>query len=106
MWRIGKRREVLEGVESMDDFLRRPLREQLDELVRARVLGSPPADRPWLSQGMSEGLMERILAESSHRLERLTRWLVWLTVVLAILTAVLAYGEFQHLISNIGAGPG
>jgi hypothetical protein len=43
----------------------------------------------------------RILVESSHRLEGLTTRLVWLTVVLAILTAVLAYDVFRHLFPNL-----
>jgi hypothetical protein len=81
-------------------FLEKSTREQLDTLVRAWTMGSPPADAPWLSQGMAQALMMRILVESSHRLEGLTTRLVWLTVVLAILTGVLAYDVVRHFIGN------
>ncbi len=81
-------------------FLKKSIREQLDTLVKAWTLGSPPADTPWLSQGMAQALMMRILVESSHRLEGLTKVLVWLTVVLAVLTSVLAYEVIRHLIGN------
>jgi hypothetical protein len=39
------------------------------------------------------------LNESSQRLERLTRTLKWLTVVLAVLTGILCVPEFKHLVS-------
>ncbi len=99
--------ETAMSVDPIDDFLRRPLREQLDTLVKAWTRGSPPADAPWLSQGVSQALLMRILIESSHRLEGLTRWLVRLTVglvvltvALAALTGVLAYDVVRHLIGN------
>ncbi len=68
-------------------FLKKPLREQLDMLVRPWA----GPDEPWLSQGVALALLMRILVESSHRLEGLTNRLFWLTVVLSILTGVLAY---------------
>ena len=84
----------------IDAFLKKSMREQLDTLIKSWTRGSPPADAPWLSQSMAQALMMRILVESSHRLEGLTTRLVWLTVVLAILTAVLAYDVIRHLMGN------
>ncbi len=81
-------------------FLKESIREQLDTLIKAWTMGSPPADAPWLSQGVAQALLMRILIESSHRLERLTNRLVWLTVVLAVLTTVLAYDVIRHLLGN------
>ncbi len=81
-------------------FVKKSIGEQLDTLVKAWTLGSPPPDKPWLSQSMAQALMMRILVESSHRLEGLTKVLVWLTVVLAVLTSVLAYDVIRHLIGN------
>ncbi len=79
--------------------MRRPLREQLDILVR-QWAKKPDAREPWLTQAVAQALMMRILVESSHRLEGLTRWLVWVTVVLGVLTAVLAYDVVRHFIGN------
>jgi hypothetical protein len=85
----------------INDFLKKSLREQLTILMKAWTKGSAPADAPWLSQGVAQALMMRILVESSHRLEGLTTRLVWLTVILAILTAVLAYDVFPKLFPNV-----
>lgn len=84
----------------MKDFLRKPRHEQLDALVIAAVRGFPATETPWLSQGMAQALMMRTLVESSHRLERLTGWLIGLTIVLTILTGTLTYDVVRHLIGN------
>ncbi len=88
------------SVDPTEAFLKKPLREQLDLLVKTWTRGNPPADALWLSHGVSQALLMRILIESSHRLEGLTRWLVWLTIVLAALTGVLAYDLARRLIGN------
>ncbi len=43
------------------------------------------------------------LAKSSKRLERLTRWLIGLTAVLALLTLALACQELGRLIARVMA---
>lgn len=90
------------SVDPIDALLRKPLREQLDTLVKTWAMGDPPPGMSWLSHGtahtLAQALMMRILVESSHRVEGLTRWLVWLTVVLGVLTAVLVYDVARRLI--------
>jgi len=40
------------------------------------------------------------LVPSSLRLERLTRWLIGLTIVLTVLTAILTVAEGDRLVPN------
>ena len=81
-------------------FLKEPLRKQLDTLVKAWTMGSPPPDAQWLTQGVAQALLMRILIQSSDRLEGLTNRLVWLTILLAALTGVLAYEVVRHLFGS------
>ncbi len=84
----------------MKAFLKKPLREQLDLLVKPWRTGVAPAEEPWLTLAMSQALMIRKIIESSYRLEGLTKALIVFTIVLAALTAVLAYDVVRHLIGN------
>ena len=59
-----------------------------------------PTDERWLSRGTAQAPLMRILIVSSHRIEGLTNRLAWLTVVLAVLTTVLAYDVIRQLMGN------
>jgi hypothetical protein len=85
---------------AVDAFFKQSRHAQIEDLekqVQGQLIGAAN-DKPWLSITAVEWLMLRILIASSQRIESLTGWLVVLTIVLAVLTAVLAVGEIRHLI--------
>ncbi len=85
------------SIDSIDDLMKMTGRERFDFLVKTWSSSGQPA---WLSPVAIQALLMQTLIESSHRLEGLTRWLVGLTIVLAVLTAVLAYDVARRLIGN------
>ncbi len=73
---------------ALDAFATKPLREQLDFLVKVWTIGSPPL--PW-SQGLAEAYLRRLTIQGTAKLtaetSRLTKWLIALTGVLVLLAA-------------------
>ena len=90
------------------------LYKQMSEVELLDALGKPTASAPELlniqlmpalvplSQ-LTEKVREAVshLTKSSSRLETLTRWLIGLTVVLLLLTLILALPEFRKLFAWI-----
>ncbi len=78
---------------------RRNLHAELNELERRAGARHDNADQRADRDRAEAGLI-RHLVDATLRLEGLTRWLIVLTIVLALLTAVLTIGEADRVLKN------
>ncbi len=78
---------------------RRNLQAELDDLETRAGARYDDADQQAARNRAEAGLLRR-LVDATLRLEGLTKWLIALTAVLAVLTGVLAYDVARRLIGN------